>query len=118
MKKYGPPPCPIATYKGVNFAVFHFYLYAGFSGNFQEYFLQFVLLLCFVREFFPIGKTKKPFRWSGSFDALYVIAIFKNFHWFANSHTDVRKSSTLGGVRIRTLVCEKKNCDSGVIPIK
>ena len=34
---------------------------------------------------------------------------FHNFCWCPNSHTGVRKSETYAGVRIRTLVCEKKN---------
>ena len=40
---------------------------------------------------------------------LCIISIFHNFCWCPNSHTGVRKSATYAGVRIRTLVCEKKN---------
>ena len=40
---------------------------------------------------------------------LCIISIFHNFCGCPNSHTGVRKSATFAGVRIRTLVCEKKN---------
>ena len=42
---------------------------------------------------------------------LCIISIFHNFCWCPNSHTGVRKSATFAGVRIRTLVCEKKNSE-------